>query len=102
MRAWLFMLAGLIVWAVHFMGVYAIASVAAVVGQADGPLALWLIGVLTLFCATADALILAAAMRQGRRAADGLERLICSLAGLAAAISIVAVLWQGLPALIGH
>ena len=102
MRTWLFMLAGLIVWAVHFMGVYAIASVADVVGQADAPPALWLISVLTLICATADALILAAAMRQGRRATDGLERLICSLAGLAAAISIVAVLWQGLPALIGH
>ena len=102
MRAWLFMLAGLIVWAVHFMGVYAIASVADVVGQADAPPALWLISVLTLICATADALILAAAMRQGRRATDDLERLICSLARLAAAISIVAVLWQGLPALIGH
>ena len=102
MRTWLFMLAGLIVWAFHFLGVYATASIADVVGHADARPALWSIGTLTLICATADALILAAAVHEGRRAVDGLERLVCSIAGSAAAISFVAILWQGLPILVGR
>ena len=38
MRRWAWMLGGLIVWTVHFMGVYAIASLADVVSRADDPL----------------------------------------------------------------
>src|SRR5690606_37788564 len=37
MARWAWMLGGLIVWTVHFMGVYAIASLADVVSRADDP-----------------------------------------------------------------
>ena len=42
MRRWAWMLGGLIVWTVHFMGLYAIASAADVVSRADDPL--WRMG----------------------------------------------------------
>ena len=35
MRRWVWMLGGLIVWTIHFMGVYALASLADVVSRAD-------------------------------------------------------------------
>ena len=102
MRRWLFMLAGLIVWAVHFMGVYAIASVADVVAEADATPALWAVGGLTLACAAADGLILAAAARRPAKCEDDLTPFVRSIAGLGGGLSLAAVLWQGLPALIGH
>lgn len=102
MRPWLYMLGGLIVWAVHFLGVYLIASIADVAARADVPPALWAVGGFTLACLAADALILAAAWRRGRTQADPVNRFADLIAGLGAGISFVAVAWQGLPALIGH
>ena len=37
MQRWLYMLGGLLVWAVHFAGVYAIASIGELVSAADAP-----------------------------------------------------------------
>ncbi|RHW16445.1 hypothetical protein D1610_15165 [Sphingomonas gilva] len=95
MRAWLLLLGGLIVWAVHFFGLYIVASVFLTTDTAR-MLAL----LVTLACLIADAMLLAAAMRANRAADDGTRRWIASLAALGAAISLVAVIWQGLPALL--
>ena len=103
MRAWFFLLGGMTVWAVHFMGAYAIASIADVAAEADAPAARWSVGAFTLACLAADGLILAAVVRGLRRATgDGLDQWILSVGGLGAALSLLAVFWQGLPALVGH
>lgn len=102
MRRWLFMLGGLLVWAVHFLGVYSIASVFDVVARADIAPSRIGVGLLTLVCACADVLILAAALRLVRRAGDEADRFIAYLAAASAGLSLIAVLWQGLPAALGH
>lgn len=99
MRTWFFMASGLIVWAAHLLGVYGLASAADVLARTDAAPALWSIGALTFACAVADAVILFIAKRQGRRAVSAPSRFIASIAGLGAGLSLVAVIWQGLPAL---
>ena len=96
MRAWAFILGGLIVWTVQFFGLYAIASI---------------FPGLTVARVLAIALTLAAILANiwlFRRAArilkaDGPEevnRWKAIMAALTAATSLVAVLWQGLPAVL--
>lgn len=98
MRAWVFMLGGLAVWALHFAGVYGIASVADVAGSAEAPAARLAVAALTAACAAADGALLLAARRRAGSAKDSLDRFAASAAGLSAGVSLVAVLWQGLPA----
>lgn len=102
MRRWLFLLAGPMIWTVHFFGVYALASVADVVGRADAVWARGLVGAFSGVCAAACLIVLLAALRPGRRQGDELERFIRSAASIGAATSLVAVLWQGLPSLVGY
>lgn len=99
MRRWLPLLGGLIVWAAHFLGVYAIASVADVLGQADARAAIWSVAGFTLLCAAADVAIGLFALRGDRGSDDGMERLIHRGGAWGAGLSLVAVLWQGLPIL---
>jgi hypothetical protein len=101
MWRWLFLFGPLLIWAAHFMGVYGIASLAAVVDRPDAPASLLAVGGFTLLCAAACALILAYALRR-RPPADEADRFINSIAGLSAGVSLIAILWQGLPALVGH
>ncbi|RAK52187.1 hypothetical protein [Phenylobacterium deserti] len=102
MRAWAFMLGGLIVWAIHFMGVYGIASIAEVAGRADAAGSLYTVTALTVLCAGLDVALLLKAWRRGRRVTGDLAPFQASIAGLGAGFSLLAVIWQGLPALIGH
>ena len=96
MRAWAFMLGGLIVWTVHFFSIYIIASI-----FLTTILARILTLAITVACLAADGALLARALRGVRgRAGDEAARWNVSLAALAAAISLVAVAWQGLPALL--
>ncbi len=96
------MLSGLVVWAVHFGGAYAIASAFDMASDASAPASRWTAGGLTLACLAADVAILWRIVRRTRHGEDDpVENLVRSLAGLGAAFSLVAVLWQGLPALIG-
>lgn len=100
MRPWLFLLAPLAIWATHFMGVYGIASVADVVARPDDPAALIATGAFTLLCAAGAALMFVAARRL--RSADETDRFVRSLSSLGAVVALVAIVWQGLPALVGH
>jgi hypothetical protein len=95
MRAWAIMLGGLIVWTVHFFSLYVIASVFLTTTTAR---ILTLLA--TLACLVAAAMILVAALRAHRGTDDPVSRWIASLAALGAAIALVAVVWQGLPALL--
>lgn len=95
MRAWALLLGGLIVWAVHFFTLYIVASVFLTTDTAR------LLALLATFgCLVADALILRAALRKRAAASDPPSQWIASLAALGAALSLVAVAWQGLPALL--
>lgn len=102
MGRWLFLLAGMIVWLVHFLGVYGIASVADVaLKDADAPPALWAVAGFTFACAAADLAVGAAAVPRLRAAADSLDRFIYGGAAFNAGLSLVAVIWQGLPVIVG-
>lgn len=100
MRRWAFTLLGLIIWAAHFLGVYAIASLADVVSHADDPP--WRLGVLafSLVCGLAALGAGGAAVRQLRRT-DRAEpgRFMDELAAVGAGIAFLAIVWQALPAL---
>lgn len=96
MRTWSFLLGGLLVWTVHFFGIYIFASV-----WLDTMVTRVLTLVLTLLCLAADAVLLHAAARALRKIpADELDRWIALVAALGVALSCLAVLWQGLPGLL--
>ncbi|MES2492501.1 MAG: hypothetical protein V4579_04375 [Pseudomonadota bacterium] len=97
MRTWAYLLGGLVVWTVHFFGLYIFGSV-----FPQTTLARILSGLLTLAALAADAILLwragTASMAQAGR--EELGRWTDYLAALSAAISLIAVFWQGLPVLI--
>lgn len=91
------MLGGLLVWTAHFFGLYIVASIFPETG-----LARVLAGVLTLAGLAVDAYLLRRAAAELKRdKTEEVRRWQAVVAALAAAVSFVAVLWQGLPALIG-
>ena len=92
MRAWAWLLGGLIVWTVHFFAIYIVASVFLTTTIAR---ALTLL--VTLACLAADGWLVARLRRQG--GGDDFSEWLRTLALIGAGISAVAVLWQGLPAL---
>lgn len=102
MRAWMILLGPFLLWAVHFGGVYAIASLFAVAGDAASPTARAVVaGFSLLLLASAAALGLFAA-RQARREVSE-SRCWMSLVGtLGAAMAALSIGWQGLPALMGY
>ncbi|MDY6923242.1 MAG: hypothetical protein SWI22_04690 [Pseudomonadota bacterium] len=104
MGRWIWMLGGLIVWTIHFMGVYAIASLADVVSRADD-LTWRMIGLgFSGVCLLAGLGLTVAAARRVRRAAaaEPPEGFGDQLALLGGGVSSVAIVWQALPTLIGH
>lgn len=102
MRAWAWMTGGLIVWTVHFLGVYLISSLADVAATADDPA--WRMAGLafSLACVLAAALLLWMSVRRLRLAGDGPTRFSDQLAALGAAVAVIAIIWQSLPTLIGY
>jgi hypothetical protein len=89
MRSWLILLGGLIVWSVHFFGIYGIGEFAPSRG---------LVLALTALCIAADLGLL---HRSRRLPADEpFLRWRRSVAIGGALLSLVAVGWQGLPALV--
>lgn len=95
MRTWAWLLSGLIIWTVHFFGAYVIASLFPGTG-----LARWLVGFLTAICIGAAGLILALMVRRRRLRRDALDRWMFALVGAGQVLAIVAMAYQGLPALI--
>ena len=95
------MLGGLLVWAVHFVGVYAIASIGDVVARADDPT--WrMIGLgFSVLCALVVAGLLVQALRRKDDSSDtaGLGNL---LARAGAGLALVSIVWQALPTVVGY
>lgn len=96
MRAWGILLGGLLVWALHFFLLYAIASL-----LPGTKLAHLLSLVATIPAVAADAWLLwvAAALRL-RNSSDELRGWVIDVGAVGAALSFVAVLWQALPAIV--
>ena len=92
-RGWVFLLGGLIVWAVHFFALYAIASILLTTLLAR----LLTLGA-TLLCLGAAALLARDALRFSP--ADRAEAWMRSVALCGLGISTIAVFWQALPALL--
>ena len=92
MRSWALLLSGLLVWAAHFFALYAIASI--LPGQ---PIASVLVLAMTVGAVAANLLILSFVWRTSVQ--DRLAIWIEAGARLGAALSLVAVIWQALPAL---
>lgn len=87
------MLGGLLVWAAHFFTLYAAASIFETSAAAR------LITAAATLAAVAGNLLLFRAVRR-RASADPFADWARSLARLAIGVSMIAVLWQGLPALL--
>jgi hypothetical protein len=95
MRNALLALGGLVVWAAHFFGAYLIASV-----WLASPTARTLTLAFTGACLATDGWLLWRTAAGARlEAGDGLDRWLLVVGFLGAALSALAVLWQGLPAL---
>ena len=96
MRTWALLLGGMIVWTVHFFTIYGIASI-----FLTSTLSRVLTLLVTAACLAADALLLWWAIRDLRGSgSDEFSRWLRRLAALIAASSLIAVLWQGLPAIL--
>ena len=105
MTSWLFLLGGPIIWLAHFSAIYTAASVADVTGRADQPAALWTVAALTAAGLAANGALLVWGAQRPRflTAMDAELADFWQAAGAGGAlISAVAVLWQGLPGLLGH
>lgn len=94
MRKWALLLGGLTIWAAHFFLLYGFASIFP--GTETARILTWVATVPALV-ALVGLLWLAAA---GSMAAgsDELDRWVFDVAAVGAALSLVAVLWQALPA----
>lgn len=96
MRSWAILLGGLILWALHFFLVYGIASL-----LPGTTLARVLTIAATLSCLAAAALLMRPAWRRWRSAdRDGLSRWMWGVSAGGAALALVAIFFQGLPALL--
>lgn len=100
MRSTALMLAGMIVWALHFGGVYLIASLLALSPGAGPRAALWAGGAWTLACVLADMAVLRVLLaRPAGKGRDPVSDWLNSAGILLTGVSLLAVLWQGLPLL---
>lgn len=93
MQSWLVLLGGLIVWTIHFFALWTTSSIVLSV-----PVARVIVAAVTIACLAANAGLLLVLAR--RRAGDELDRWVRSLGLAGAWLSVVAVVWQGLPALL--
>lgn len=95
MRSWAILLGGMLVWTVHFFALYGIGSI-----FLSTTLARVLVAVVTLLCLAAAAWLLRGALRASRGEADEFTAWKHRIAALIAGIALVAILWQGFPALL--
>lgn len=98
MRAWGVMLGGLLVWAVHFLGVYGAASIADLAPHQAG---FWrgVAVVFTLACLAALWPVFVRARRDAAKAGEPAD-LVGQLGQIGAVLAAIAIVWQGLPVLL--
>jgi hypothetical protein len=91
-RSWLYILGGLLIWALHFLGVYAFVSLAAQTRAADT--AEWQAASLALsvICGLGAGALFLVASRRARRTSSA--SLADHVAALSAMVGGIGVLWQ--------
>ena len=91
----------MLLWAFHFVGVYAIASIGDVVARADDPT--WrMIGlVFSGVCVVSGLGLLIQALRRGC-GGDDVSALANLLAAAGAGLAVVAMIFQSLPTVVGY
>ena len=94
MRGWTFLLAGPLVWTVHFFALYGIASIFLTTTAARV-----LTILVSLACLAAVALLFVRV--RGAQPVDDPDAWMCRVSLLGIGISGIAVVWQALPALLG-
>lgn len=92
MRTWTILLGGMIVWTAHFFALYFIGSI-----FLSTSLARWLVVVATLLCVAADLRLFFWIRARRDMILDGWA---ASVGLVLTGLSLVAVVWQGLPALL--
>lgn len=102
MKAWSWMLGGLVVWAAHFLGLYALSSTADVIATADD--ALWRMAGLgfSMACIMLSTAILLVAVRRLRQPKSDIALFADQVAAAGAGVGIIAMVWQALPTVIGY
>ena len=95
MKAWLFLLGGLIIWAGHFLAAYALASVAEIAHPDHRQPLMLLFAGLTIVGVVATIVLALRALRPGANTAGGVFARRLSAAG--SAIAAVAIIWQSAP-----
>lgn len=96
------MLGGLILWGVHFLGVYVIASVADVIARADHPVGRMVGLAFSVGCVLLGLGLAWIAFRRLRDAPGEASRFRRELALGGFAVAVVAMVWQALPTVTGY
>jgi divalent metal cation (Fe/Co/Zn/Cd) transporter len=93
MKQWLIMLAGLIVWAAHFFGVYLAASI-----FPGSPVSRWAIAVMTLIAMICVAGLLKQSIKLAQKErGDTLDNWTARVATMTNILALCAVSYQALP-----
>ena len=96
MRAWVYMLSGLLFWAAHFFGVYIIASI-----FLTSTLSRVLVLALSILLLLADIVLIRHALKRWRRpTGNPLAHWVDQMALMTAALALIAICWQMSPALL--
>lgn len=97
--------APLVVWAVHFLVIYAFTAVACARGLGSASalgigLVPGTIGIATVAAVAAASMTTRAALRKRPRAADETAAFVYWVSAAAGGLAVLAILWQALPALL--
>lgn len=95
------MLGGLVLWAVHFSGVYLLASLADIATTPDGSVWHGSLAAFSFACLAGTVVLGRSAFARGRRAPDDVSRFAADLGLSSAGLAAVAIVWQTLPAFLG-
>lgn len=95
MRVWRHLLGGMLLWTAHFFAAYGIASV-----FPGTPLADVLVLIVTLLALAVAGLLFTAMLRGVRGESDSLERWTYKGGAVGYALAGIAIVYQGLPAVI--
>ncbi len=99
MTAWLLLLGAMLIWLAHFSALYAISSLVITL-DASAAIERWSVAIVTAAAAVANLILLAATSAQADKSRAGrLRGFTARVAAFGASISLLAVLWQGLPAI---
>jgi hypothetical protein len=95
----------MLIWAAHFLAIYAFTAIACERGLASTRvleigIVSWAIGVATLAAAVAIVMLIRAAMRGGAHSRDGALAFVHWISAATAGLALVAIVWEALPVLL--